>query len=282
MLINNYYDHNENLKWLESYRGRIWKAEMVHIWGWCRGMTNTDKTHTMQNKFPLSLSMPISRLFVLWLQLTYLEGKDLLLGGKEDSKEQSCLGLFPDGISAGLKFQPLSKTCCHSKYTVKIVTLLPDSRLCRMVVPLNANISKWYVSLSFTVFWTMARKLDQTHNRKRIGHTWMRCAYPTAGQSEIKPSEIPFIPPIYAACSFSFSSPHVAKQYKQYFLLFYATWAMCFIIDNTKFTIHDLKFIAVGFFNCCCSVLNFALLVLLKLLIPSTSHHNHVFLTSCL
>lgn len=41
MLKNNYYDHNENLKWLESYRGRIWKAEMVHIWGWCRGMTNS-------------------------------------------------------------------------------------------------------------------------------------------------------------------------------------------------------------------------------------------------
>lgn len=76
----------------------------------------------------------------------------------------------------------------------------------------------------------------------------MKCAYPSAGQREIKPSDVSSILPIYAVCPFSFSSPHVAKQYKQYFLLFYVSWAACFTINNMKFTLHDLKFIVVGFF----------------------------------
>lgn len=73
-------------------------------------------------------------------------------------------------------------------------------------------------ALQYFGLWPGNRTSNQTCNRKGIGtHLGEVCM---AGQREIKPSEVSSILPIYAVCTFSFSSPHVQNNTSNIFFCF--------------------------------------------------------------
>lgn len=68
----------------EAYRKQRWYTSEDGYSSKCK-----DKTSTMQNEFPVSLSIKTSRNLVVWMQLTCLKGRILLLDGERESMEQA-------------------------------------------------------------------------------------------------------------------------------------------------------------------------------------------------
>lgn len=86
--INKHYSSNGNLNDLkikeEAYRKQRWYTSEGGCSNKCK-----DKTSTRQNKFPVSLSIKTSRNLVVWMQLTCLKGRILLLDGERELMEQA-------------------------------------------------------------------------------------------------------------------------------------------------------------------------------------------------